>query len=59
MWVKVNDVFTVSCNIRFYYYILSSLDNISDFIMRLDICNPIYESLILLVDLNNSFLPLW
>ena len=59
MWVQVNDVFTVSFNIRFNYNILSSLDNISDFIMRLDICYPINESLILLVDLNNPFLPLW
>ena len=58
MRILVNDVFAIPCHIRFNYYILSSLDDISDFIMRLDICNPINESLILLIDLNDSFLPL-
>lgn len=58
VWKLINDIFASICHIRFNYYILSSLDDISDFIMRLHICDPINESLIFLIDLNNSFLPL-
>ena len=55
MRILINEVFAA---FRLHYYILSSFDDISDFMMRFYICYPIHKPLILLVNFNHSIFPL-